>query len=200
MCLLVWGWLGLFNMQTGSILYRSYNKISPRQSWLIQANKPESWIRKIILKLTNSVMYISLMVKILNSPKGVKSGVLDRVIIFAAHVAPVTSLCTQTDDPITNDRCIHRACSYSRAHLPGNGMVRYTLFKSTGYNLILYVCPRDVNKLWRVSTSYNFLLYQLHFYKWLWQDHILGYVPCIASYVLPTMVWCISRCHIVVLL
>ena len=28
---------------------------------------------------------------------------------------------TQTDDPITNDRCIHRACSYSRAHLPGNG-------------------------------------------------------------------------------
>ena len=30
------------------------------------------------------------MGKILNSPKGVKSGVLERVIIFAAHVAPVT--------------------------------------------------------------------------------------------------------------
>ena len=41
-------------------------------------------------KLTNSVMYISLMGKILNSPKGVKSGVLERVIIFAAHVASVT--------------------------------------------------------------------------------------------------------------
>ena len=40
-------------------------------------------------KLTNSVMYISLMGKILNSPKGVKLGVLERVIIFAAHVAPV---------------------------------------------------------------------------------------------------------------
>ena len=90
------------------------------------------------------------MGKILNSPKGVKSGVVERVIIFAAHVAPVTSLCTQTDDPITNDRCIHRACSYSRGHLPpGNGMVRYTLFKSAGYNLILYVhvWPRGVNKL-----------------------------------------------------
>ena len=137
-------------------------------------------------------MYISLMGKILNSPKGVKSCVLERVIIFAAHVAPATSLCTQTDDPITNDRCIHR-CSYSRGHLPGNGMVRYTLFKSTGYNLILYVCPRDVNKLWRVSTSYNYLLYQLHFYKWLWQDHILGHVPWIAtcSYILATMAWCI---------
>ena len=46
------------------------------------------------------------MGKILNSPKGVKSGVLERVVIFTAHVAPVTSLCTQTDDPITNDRCI----------------------------------------------------------------------------------------------
>ena len=34
-----------------------------------------------------------------------------------------------------------------RAHLPGNGMVRYTLFKYMGYNIILYVCPRDVNKL-----------------------------------------------------
>ena len=136
-------------------------------------------------------MYISLMGKILNSPKGVKSGVLERVIIFAAHVAPVTSLCTQTDDPITNDRCIHRACSYSRGHLPGNGMVRYTLLKSTGYNLFLYVCPRDVNKLWWVSTSYDNLLYQLHFYKWLWQDHILGHVPCIASYILATMAWCI---------
>ena len=33
------------------------------------------------------------------------------------------------------------------AHVPGNGMVRYTLIKSTGYNLIFYVCPRDVNKL-----------------------------------------------------
>ena len=30
------------------------------------------------------------MGKILNSPKGVKSGVVERVIIFAAHVAPVT--------------------------------------------------------------------------------------------------------------
>ena len=46
-------------------------------------------------------MYISLMGKILNSPKGVKSGVLESVIIFAAHVATVISLCTQTDDPIT---------------------------------------------------------------------------------------------------
>ena len=35
-------------------------------------------------------MYISLMGKILNSPKGVKSGVLERVIIFDTHVAPVT--------------------------------------------------------------------------------------------------------------
>ena len=35
-------------------------------------------------------MYISLMGKILNSPKGVKSDVLDSVIISAAHVAPVT--------------------------------------------------------------------------------------------------------------
>ena len=142
MCLLVWGWLGLFNVQTGSILYRSYmyNKISPRQSSLTNPGKQTSHESvNIILKLTNSVMYISLMGKILNSPKGVKSGVLERVIIFAAHVAPVTSLCTQADDPITNDRCIHRACSYSRGHLPGNGMVRYTLFKSTGYNLIIYV-------------------------------------------------------------
>ena len=135
MCLLVWGWLGLFNVQIGSILYPGHESVN------------------IILKLTNYVMYISLMGKILNSPKGVKSGVLESVIIFAAHVAPVTSLCTQTDDPITNDRCIHRACSYSRGHLPGNGMVRYTLFKSTGYNLIIYVCPRDVNKLWRVWLS-----------------------------------------------
>ena len=34
-----------------------------------------------------------------------------------------------------------------RSHLPGNGMVRYTLFKSTGHTLIFYACPRDVNKL-----------------------------------------------------
>ena len=69
-------------------------------------------------------MHISLIGKILNSPKGVKSGVLEGVIIFVAHVAPVTSLCTQTDDPITNDRCIHWACFYLRGYLSGNGMVR----------------------------------------------------------------------------
>ena len=53
-------------------------------------------------------MYISLMGKILNSPKGVKSGVLESVIIFAAHVATVIYHCvpklmtqSQTTDAFT---------------------------------------------------------------------------------------------------
>ena len=53
------------------------------------------------------------MGKILNSPKGVKSGVLERVIIFAAHVAPITI----HSKIITGNQSCVTVCEQIRQHM-----------------------------------------------------------------------------------
>ena len=96
-----------------------------------------------------------------------------------------TSLCTQTDDPITNDRCIHRACSYSRAHLPGNGMVRYTPYKS---NVLCMSsrCQQTVTGIHFIWLS----LVPVTPLQMIMTASYLG-VRSLYSYVLATMTWCI---------
>ena len=52
----------------------------------------------------------------------------------------VTVFVTATKKSQTTDAFTEHVLTL-RAHLTDNGMVRYTLFKYTGYNLIFDVCP-----------------------------------------------------------